>query len=112
MMWFEFDHPLRGEFILKRYVKNIFVFAAFCISIISPATLLAHREDYIDETLVFETLEKQALETEYWLDLGNENGSSLGFVRHNASFEYGVTDHWMVDARGTLPAQWASDVFD
>lgn len=91
---------------------RIVILTAFCIGIISPTVLWAHREDYIDETLVFETLEKQALETEYWLDLGNDTVPSSNFVRHNVSFEYGITDHWMVDARGTMAEQGASNYFD
>jgi hypothetical protein len=59
----------------------------------------AHREDYIDETLVFLTLERGEIEPEYFLDLGRDD--SQRFMRHHLALEYGLTDHWMIDARVT-----------
>jgi len=38
------------------------------LSLLSARMALAHREDYIDETLVFQTLEEHAVEPEYWFD--------------------------------------------
>ena len=61
----------------------------------------AHREDYIDETLVFQTVEKGALEPEYWFDYGRRDDSDIYFQRHNLALEYGVTDHLMIDGRVT-----------
>lgn len=60
---------------------------------------LAHREDYIDETLVFLTLERGEIETEYWFDAGRDDSDR--FLRHHLALEYGITDHWMVDGRIT-----------
>ena len=62
----------------------------------------AHREDYIDETLVFQTVEKGAIEPEYWFDYGYRGDSDTYFQRHNFAFEYGITDRLMVDGRVTL----------
>src|SRR5215813_6404043 len=66
-----------------------------------PPAAQAHKDDYIDETLVFLTLERGELEPEYWLDYGRSEDADVNFFRHNFSLEYGITDHWMVDARVT-----------
>lgn len=60
----------------------------------------AHREDYIDETLVFQTLEEHALEPEYWFDVGHRPEGD--FTRHNVALEFGITDHFMIDGRATV----------
>lgn len=63
-------------------------------------SVLAHREDYLDETLVFETLEMGEFEPEYWFDYGHRSGGD--FTRHHIAMEYGLTPHWMIDVRGTI----------
>lgn len=60
----------------------------------------AHKDDYIDETLVFLTLERHEIEPEYWLDYGYVPGDDH-YIRHNASLEYGITDRLMVEGRAT-----------
>ena len=62
----------------------------------------AHRDDYLNETLVYLTLERRELEAEYWLDYGQPSSGPGDFFRHNVALEWGITDHWMVDGRGTL----------
>lgn len=62
----------------------------------------AHREDYLDETPVFLTLERGELEPEYWFDLGGGGGVFPAFVRHNLALEAALTEHWMCDVRATL----------
>jgi hypothetical protein len=57
----------------------------------------AHREDYIDETLVFATLGRGEIESQYWFDVGSEDSNR--FTRHHIALEYGLTDHWMIDGR-------------
>lgn len=64
----------------------------------------AHREDYLSETLVYLTLHRHELEPEYWFDLGRTGDGWPGFLRHHLAAEYGLTEHWMVDARATLEA--------
>ena len=87
---------------------KIFCFSIFLLafSLSFSGSALAHRDDYIDETLVYLTLEKKEIEPEYWIDAGykhdEESGDDAGFLRHNFALEYGITDHWMVDARGTI----------
>jgi len=58
---------------------------------------LAHRDDYINETFVFQTLEAREFEPELFLDLGHVSGSGESLRRYSAAFEYGITPHWMVD---------------
>ncbi len=70
------------------------------VSLLPVRMALAHREDYIDETLVFQTLEEHALEPEYWFDYGTRPEGD--FTRHNVALEYGITDHLMVDGRATV----------
>jgi hypothetical protein len=67
--------------------------------LLCTANASAHGEDYIDETLVFATLERGAVEPGYWFDFGWND--SQYFMRHNLALEYGITDHWMIDARAT-----------
>jgi hypothetical protein len=68
--------------------------------VLCAARVFALGEDYIDETLVYATLERGAVEPGYWFDIGrNDSGQ---FMRHNLALEYGITDHWMIDARATV----------
>ena len=70
------------------------------LSVLSARIALAHREDYIDETLVFQTVEEHAVESEYWFDYGTRPEGD--FTRHNIALEYGITDHLMIDGRVTV----------
>ena len=63
-------------------------------------------DDYIDETFVFLTLDRMEFEPEYWLDYGYFRNQSQSFFRNNLSAEYGITEHWMMDGRGT----WQSNI--
>lgn len=64
--------------------------------VVSPA--LAHRDDYLNETFVFQTLQAGEFEPELFLDYGPRSDGRDAFVAYAAAFEYGVTEHWMVDA--------------
>lgn len=59
--------------------------------------VFAHRDDYINETFVFQTLEAREFEPELWVDVGRGSHGEGPFRMVNAAFEYGVTAHWMVD---------------
>lgn len=61
----------------------------------------AHRDDYLNETLVYLTLAQKELEVEYWFDRGWRSGDRYDFTRHNVAVEFGITDNWMVDGRVT-----------
>jgi hypothetical protein len=71
------------------------------ILILLPAVkLFPHRDDFLDETVVYLTLARQELELEYWFDYGSLTG--IDFIRHNFASEYGITNHWMIDGRITI----------
>ena len=74
----------------------------FLLLLFAVETAHAHDEDYIDETLVFQTIEKGATESGYWFDYGYRGDSDTYFQRHNLALEYGITDRLMVDSRVTL----------
>ena len=88
-------------------MKKFCFYISLLIFFLSLSRLaLAHKDDYIDETLVYLTLEKKEIEPEYWFDFGYKHdedaGKNIGFLRHNFALEYGITNHWMVDGRGTI----------
>ena len=74
------------------------IFLAFLLLLLFSASASAHREDYIDETLVFATLNRGEIESQYWFDVGSEDSDDL-FTRHHIVLEYGITDRWMIDGR-------------
>jgi hypothetical protein len=80
---------------------GLFLLSGILVASAQPRSAQAHKDDYIDETLVFLTLERGEVEPEYWLDYGRRADDGISFLRHNVSLEYGITDHWMVDARVT-----------
>lgn len=59
--------------------------------------VLAHRDDYLNETFVFQTLEAGEFEPEVWLDWAPQSEGRPRFATYAGAFEYGVTEHWMVD---------------
>lgn len=84
----------------------LLVASAICL-LSTPGAAWAHRDDYLDETLVYLTLEHSELEPEYWLDYGRrpdaaEPGATEHFFAHNLALEYGISDRWMVDGRATV----------
>lgn len=78
------------------------IFAMLVLSLLWCAReASAHRDDYINETLVYLTLERGEIEAEYWLDGGWRQAERKEFTRHNSAIEWGITDHWMVDGQAT-----------
>jgi hypothetical protein len=73
--------------------------------VLSAAAAYATSEDYIDETLVYATVERGAIEPGYWFDIGRSDSGQ--FMRHNFVLEYGITDHWMIDGRATVRDEWS-----
>jgi len=63
------------------------------------APALAHRDDYLDETPVFQTLERHEKEPEYWFDYGRRDDTRQDMIWHNVALEYGVSEHFMIDGR-------------
>ncbi len=70
-----------------------------CVFILLPFKIYAHRDDFLDETMVYLTLKQQELELEYRFDYGSE--SNINFINNNFASEYGITNHWMIDGRIT-----------
>jgi len=70
--------------------------------LLSASSAQAHREDYLDETLVFETIERGDVEPELWVDVGATGGKRVNEARSHLALEYGITNHWMVDTRWTV----------
>ncbi len=64
----------------------------------SAELAFAHRDDYINETFVFETLRPGEFEPELWYDHLPAQAGVGPAERYAAAFEYGVTPHFMVDA--------------
>lgn len=87
--------------------RQVGAYAGLLVMALLPVGVAsAHRDDYLDETIVFLTLDQGELETEYWLDYGRNGAEDQHFVRHNVAMEYGLTPHWMVDARATSRNQF------
>lgn len=65
----------------------------------------AHCDDYLNETFVYLSLKRGEIEAEYWFDHLMESDGRGDFFRHNTAFEWGITDRWMVDGRGTVVSE-------
>ena len=70
------------------------------LTLLPAVKMFPHRDDFLDETVVYLTLAQQELELEYWFDYGSLTGA--GFIRHNFASEYGITNRWMIDGRVTF----------
>lgn len=75
----------------------------------APPAARAHRDDYLDETLVYLTLHRHELEPEYWIDFGRLSDGGYGLTHHHFAAEYGITEHWMVEGRGTIETRKARE---
>lgn len=72
--------------------------AAVCAFVsVVPSVLYAHKDDYLNETFVYRTLDHRELELEYWFDYHQLTPPAAGHYQHTVSAEYGVTDLWMAD---------------
>lgn len=67
------------------------------ILILLPSLAQAHKDDYLNETFVFQTLDRHEAELEYWFDYHDMTGAGAGHYQHTLSTEYGITDCWMAD---------------
>ncbi len=83
----------------------LFALAAAVIQLLNAPPASAHRDDYLDETLVYLTLEQGELEAEYWLDFGFRPTPAKDFVRHNVALEWGISDRWMIDSRASIESE-------
>jgi hypothetical protein len=63
------------------------------LAFLLPSAAKAHKDDYLTDTFVFVTLDRNELEIEYFLD-GLFSPSALG---HRLGVEYGLSNHLMGD---------------
>ncbi len=88
--------------------RLLFVLALFVFAF--PTSLVwGHREDYLNKTFVYQTVEPTELELEYWVEYGSAFSSPTRLVEweQTISAEFGLTGHWMVEGFATfrrLPA--------
>ncbi|MGE5717093.1 MAG: hypothetical protein ACM369_10625 [Acidobacteriota bacterium] len=68
------------------------------LAVLVPSAARAHKDDYLTDTFVFVTLDRNEAEIEYFLD-GRFSPRGLG---HRLGLEYGITDHLM----GDVAASW------
>ena len=68
------------------------------LAVLVPSAAQAHKDDYLTDTFVFVTLDRNEIELEYFLD-GRFSPRALG---HRLGVEYGVSDHLM----GDVAASW------
>lgn len=84
-------------------IFQLFIFS--CLTLLASLAVSreasAHRDDYINETFVFQTLAKGEFEPEYTLDF-HKAKSGPDFFSNSLAFEYGITSRWMIDGIGTL----------
>jgi hypothetical protein len=71
------------------------VLALFLLSFRASAS--AFRDDYLNETLVYRTVDRGTTEFENWFDLEQPRSESK-FFRYALTLEHGVTDHFMLSA--------------
>ncbi|MGE5179466.1 MAG: hypothetical protein ACM3PF_10260 [Bacteroidota bacterium] len=74
---------------------------ALAIWLAVPAQALAHRDDYIDETFVYQTLAAHERELEGWAEVhaGRDRRPQFWYT---GAFEWGLTSRWTLDAA----SQW------
>ncbi|MBI1929895.1 hypothetical protein HYR99_37290 [Candidatus Poribacteria bacterium] len=78
----------------QSFLKSIFKSAAFVLFAIFPFSgATAHRDDYMNETFVYQTLEKNEFELEFWSDIDIK-----GNLTYSPALEFGISNHLMVDA--------------
>jgi len=63
------------------------------LAFLLPSVAKAHKDDYLTDTFVFVTLDRNELEIEYFLD-GFFSPRALG---HRLGVEHGLSDHLMGD---------------
>ena len=65
------------------------------------SSVSAHRDDYIDETFVYQTVEKGEFELEAWAEVHHPStGSNAAWF--TGAIEYGLNSRWMAD----MSLQW------
>lgn len=78
--------------------KLLFVLVLF-LFVLPTSLVWGHREDYLNKTFVYQTVEPKELELEYWVEYGSAFSSPTRLVKweQTLSAEFGVTSHWMAE---------------
>ncbi len=82
------------------HMKNTLTPALLCWLIL-PATATAHKEDYLDDTFVYQTMEEGVLELEYrtrYFDRSDDRETD-NYWNNSLFVEYGLTDQTMAEVR-------------
>lgn len=80
----------------NRHIREAVAIAGLLLFSFRPAAL-AHRDDYLNETLVYRTVDRGVTEFENWFDL-DQPSSESAFFGHNLEIEHGVSDHFTLSA--------------
>lgn len=83
--------------------RHAVLLSATSVLLLAPPAL-AHRDDYIDETFVYQTLGRGEREFEGWGEI-HAGHDRLPSGWYTGAFEYGITSRWTVDGAG----QWLQD---
>jgi hypothetical protein len=75
--------------------RGVAVLALFLFSFCATAS--AYRDDYLNETIVYRTVDRGTTEFENWFDLDQPHSESK-FFQYDLTLEHGVTDHFMLGA--------------
>jgi hypothetical protein len=75
--------------------RQVALFALFLLSFRPTAS--AYRDDYLNETLVYRTVDRGTTEFENWFNLERPRSESSFFL-YDVTLEHGVTDHFMLGA--------------
>jgi hypothetical protein len=75
--------------------RVVAVLALFLLSFYVTAS--AYRDDYLNETIVYRTVDRGTTEFENWFDLEQPHSESK-FFRYDLALEHGVTEHFMLGA--------------
>jgi hypothetical protein len=79
-----------------RFIRSLPYLTTTVVALGTPPAARAHRDDYIDETFVYQTLGKHELELEVWGDARGGRGHPWLGV-YTGAFEGGLTERWMLD---------------
>jgi hypothetical protein len=91
---------VRSSLVIRRFLAVFPI--AVTVLLAPPAS--AHRDDYIDETFVYQTLGARERELEGWAEIRTGHDRNPRFW-YTGAFEYGITSHWTLDGA----AQWVHD---
>ena len=84
----------------RGFCTRVLLLSAITATLLAPHAW-AHRDDYIDETFVYQTLAAREREVEGWAEIHAEHDRHPR-AWYTGAFEYGITGRWTIDGVG----QW------